>query len=65
MNPFSAPILRPVATTLLALGVLLLGIVAYLQMPIAALPSVRGELVVVNLSGRGDKDLATIVESQR
>jgi tryptophan synthase beta chain len=32
---------------------------------IAALPSVRGELVVVNLSGRGDKDLATIVESQR
>jgi len=32
---------------------------------IAALPSVRGDLVVVNLSGRGDKDLATIVESQR
>jgi len=40
MNPFSAPILRPVATTLLALGVLLLGLVAYLRMPIAALPSV-------------------------
>jgi len=40
MNPFSAPILRPVATTLLALGVMLLGIVAYRHMPIAALPSV-------------------------
>ena len=40
MNPFSAPIRRPVATTLLALGVLLLGIVAYTNMPIAALPSV-------------------------
>jgi hypothetical protein len=40
VNPFSAPILRPVATTLLALGVILLGIVAYTQMPIAALPSV-------------------------
>jgi len=40
MNPFSAPILRPVATTLLALGVLLLGVVAYTHMPIAALPSV-------------------------
>ncbi len=40
MNPFSAAILRPVATTLLALGILLLGIVAYTQMPIAALPSV-------------------------
>jgi hydrophobe/amphiphile efflux-1 (HAE1) family protein len=40
MNPFSAPILRPVATTLLALGVMLLGVVAYRHMPIAALPSV-------------------------
>src|SRR5262249_46097173 len=40
MNPFSAPILRPVATTLLSLGITLLGIVAYLHMPIAALPSV-------------------------
>src|SRR5262249_37168546 len=40
MNPFSAPILRPVATTLLSLGVILLGIIAYLHMPIAALPSV-------------------------
>src|SRR5262249_46355529 len=40
MNPFSAPILRPVATTLLSLGIILLGIVAYLHMPIAALPSV-------------------------
>src|SRR5580704_15898856 len=34
MNPFSAPIERPVATTLLALGVLLLGVVAYTHMPI-------------------------------
>ena len=32
---------------------------------IAALPLVRGELVVVNLSGRGDKDLATIQEALR
>jgi tryptophan synthase beta chain len=30
---------------------------------IAALPSVRGALIVVNLSGRGDKDLATILEA--
>jgi tryptophan synthase beta chain len=30
---------------------------------IAALPSVSGALVVVNLSGRGDKDLATILEA--
>jgi tryptophan synthase beta chain len=32
---------------------------------IAALPLVRGELLVVNLSGRGDKDLATIQEALR
>ena len=30
---------------------------------IAALPSVSGGLIVVNLSGRGDKDLATILEA--
>ena len=30
---------------------------------IAALPSVRGDLIVVNLSGRGDKDLGTILEA--
>src|SRR5437868_8993883 len=30
---------------------------------VAALPSVRGALIVVNLSGRGDKDLATILEA--
>ena len=30
---------------------------------IAALPSVRGELIVANLSGRGDKDLGTILEA--
>src|SRR6266853_6722942 len=32
---------------------------------VAALPSVRGDLLVVNLSGRGDKDLATIQEALR
>jgi tryptophan synthase beta chain len=32
---------------------------------IAALPHVRGDLVVVNLSGRGDKDLGTILEALR
>ncbi|HZR08333.1 MAG TPA: tryptophan synthase subunit beta [Myxococcales bacterium] len=30
---------------------------------VAALPSVSGGLIVVNLSGRGDKDLATILEA--
>jgi multidrug efflux pump len=31
---------RPVATTLIAIGILLVGIVAYMRLPIAALPSV-------------------------
>jgi tryptophan synthase beta chain len=30
---------------------------------IAALPLIRGELIVVNLSGRGDKDLGTVLEN--
>ena len=30
---------------------------------IAALPRVRGGLIVVNLSGRGDKDLGTVIET--
>jgi multidrug efflux pump len=38
---FSAPwIHRPVATTLIAIGILLIGIVAYVRLPIAAMPSV-------------------------
>src|ERR1700751_3164020 len=33
-------ILRPVATSLLMIGVLLVGMVAYLQLPVSALPQV-------------------------
>src|ERR1700726_564549 len=40
MNPSRLFILRPVATSLLMLGVLLVGIVALLQLPISALPEV-------------------------
>ncbi|HXO02123.1 MAG TPA: efflux RND transporter permease subunit [Stellaceae bacterium] len=61
MNPFSAPILRPVATTLLALGVLLLGVVAYTHMPIAALPSVDRPTIGVwaGLPGASADTIAT------
>lgn len=61
MNPFSAPILRPVATTLLALGVLLLGLVAYRHMPIAALPSVDRPTIGVwaGLPGASADTIAT------
>jgi multidrug efflux pump len=40
MNPSRLFILRPVATSLMMIGVLLIGIVAYLQLPVSALPEV-------------------------
>jgi multidrug efflux pump len=40
MSPSRLFILRPVATTLLMLGVLLVGVVAYKQLPVSALPEV-------------------------
>src|SRR5438552_3191922 len=40
MSPSRPFILRPVATTLLMVGVVLVGWVAYLQLPVSALPQV-------------------------
>ncbi|MGH9547032.1 MAG: multidrug efflux RND transporter permease subunit [Terriglobales bacterium] len=40
MNPSRLFILRPVATTLLMIGLLLVGVVAYTQLPVSALPEV-------------------------
>src|SRR6476659_5968432 len=40
MNPSRLFILRPVATSLMMFGVLLVGIVAYRQLPLSALPEV-------------------------
>jgi len=40
MNPSRPFILRPVATSLLMIGILLVGIVAYTQLPVSALPQV-------------------------
>jgi multidrug efflux pump len=40
MNPSRTFILRPVATTLLMVAILLAGAVAYHQLPVSALPQV-------------------------
>ena len=40
MNPSRLFILRPVATTLLMLAILIVGGVSYLNLPVSALPSV-------------------------
>ena len=41
MSPSRLFILRPVATTLLMIGILLVGLVAYSQLPVSALPEVH------------------------
>jgi multidrug efflux pump len=40
MSPSRIFVLRPVATTLLMVGLLLVGLVAYTQLPVSALPEV-------------------------
>jgi multidrug efflux pump len=40
MNPSRIFILRPVATTLLMVAILIVGVIAYLQLPLSALPEV-------------------------
>jgi multidrug efflux pump len=54
---------RPVATTLLTAGVLLLGVLAYMNLPIAALPSVDRPTISVfaNLPGASPDTMATSV----
>ena len=47
MNPSRPFILRPVATTLLMVGVLLVGYVAYRQLPVSALPQVDYPTILV------------------
>src|SRR5215475_14368354 len=48
---FSRPAIeRPIGTTLLAVGLLLLGIVAYRFLPVASLPSVDFPTIRVNAS---------------
>ena len=40
MNPSRLFILRPVATTLLMIAILIVGLVAYKELPLSALPEV-------------------------
>src|SRR6266480_567663 len=51
---FSYPFIRrPVGTTLLAIGLFLIGVVAYLQLPVASLPSVDFPTIRVSASRPG------------
>ena len=59
MNPSRIFILRPVGTTLLALGLMLLGIVSYRQLPVASLPSIEFPTIRVS-AGRPGADPETM-----
>jgi multidrug efflux pump len=63
VNPSALFIRRPVATTLLTLGIALVGIAAYFVLPVAALPSVDFPAVFVqaSLPGGSPEVMATSV----
>ena len=64
MNSISEPFIRrPVATTLLMVGLLLAGLVAFRQLPIAALPQVDYPTIVVStgLPGASAETMASAV----
>ena len=63
MNISATFIQRPVATTLLTIGVTLLGVVAFRFLPVAALPQVEFPTINVsaNLPGAGPETMATSV----
>jgi multidrug efflux pump len=52
MNPSRIFILRPVATTLLMIAILIVGMVAYKELPLAALPEVSYPTIQVQTSIR-------------
>lgn len=63
MNISALFIYRPVATTLLTLGVALAGIIAFLQLPVAPLPQVDFPTISVsaNLPGASPETMAATV----
>src|ERR671935_1820225 len=65
MNPSRIFILRPVATSLLMIGLLLVGIVAYRQLPVSALPQVDYPTIQVTTfyPGAGPDVMASSVTS--
>ena len=63
VNFFAACIHRPVATTLLALGITLAGALAYFQLPVSPLPQVDFPTISVNaaLPGASPETMAATV----
>ena len=65
---FSAPFVRrPIATTLLSVAVALLGVVAYLRLPIASLPLLERPVITVfaTLPGASSDTVCFVVSLRR
>ena len=50
MNPFTIPIRRPVATSMFFLGVVLVGLIALLRIPVELFPDLAGDQLTVIFS---------------
>ncbi len=63
MNPAQWATFRPVATTLLSLGVAIAGVLAYFQLPVASLPRVEFPVISVSASlpGASSETMAATV----
>ena len=63
MNVSEPFIRRPIATSLIATALLLLGIIAYIRLPVAALPQVDAPTIQINanLPGASPETMASNV----
>jgi multidrug efflux pump len=63
MNVSAPFVVRPIATTLMTIGLILLGVVAYILLPIAGVPQVDIPTIRVtaNLPGANAETMATSV----
>ena len=55
MNPFSLPVRRPVATSMVFVGIFVLGWVAWMRIPVELFPPVSGDALFVNFTRPGSE----------
>ncbi|MCP4656753.1 MAG: ATP-binding cassette domain-containing protein [bacterium] len=55
MNPLSLPIRRPVATSMFFLGLVLLGLIGWRQIPVELMPDLTGDELTVNFGRLGSE----------
>jgi HAE1 family hydrophobic/amphiphilic exporter-1 len=55
MNPFTIPIRRPVATSMVFVGIVLLGLIAWWRMPVELIPNLAGNELTVSFNRPGSE----------